>query len=308
MKKVLLSLSLLMLFTATKAQFYKFDYFTETYEEFNDGTVINVDTTSADYYFATESFKLFNEDAGDLFYVAKNGFVLAVNPDDSLGFAMDPYIAKLTLRDITSSLKAKIETVNGESVLKIQWKNMGLEGHDAGDYVNFQLWIYQDKQTVEFRYGPRNITSNVAYDGKGGPQIVLALLDNNFTDVKTIYAIEGSGGNPEALYNGFGYFTGTPDENLVMKFYNPALSSVHNLASIPLKAYPNPATNLINIEGEFTGNETLIIVNTSGQEVMRIDAIENKRTFNIAKLEEGIYFVKVVDVDTLHIKKLVVSK
>lgn len=308
MKKVLLSLSLLMLFTATKAQFYKFDYFTETYEEFNDGTVINVDTTSADYYFATQSFKLFNEDAGDLFYVAKNGFVLAVNQEDTLGFAMDPYIAGLTIRDLTSSVRAKIESVNGQSVLKIQWKNMGLDGHDAGDYVNFQLWVYQDKQTVEFRYGPRNITGDAAYDGKGGPQIVLALLDNNFTDVKTIYAIEGSGGNPEALYNGFGYFTGTPDENLVMKFYNPVLSSVSRVANLPLQLYPNPAENLVTINGDFTGKETLIIVNTAGQEVMRIDAIENKRTFDIANLEEGVYFVKVVDVDTLHINKLVVSK
>ena len=67
-----------------------------------------------------------------------------------------------------------------------------------------------------------------------------------------------------------------------------------------LKVYPNPTSNVLNIEGE--GMDNIEVYNTIGQRVMSIEVTGNSTQINTESLNNGIYFlrIKANDCNMLH--------
>ena len=55
--------------------------------------------------------------------------------------------------------------------------------------------------------------------------------------------------------------------------------------------YPNPASDVLNVKGEFDSNESVTIYNMLGQTVLRHAVTTNEESINIASLAKGIYSV-----------------
>jgi hypothetical protein len=59
-----------------------------------------------------------------------------------------------------------------------------------------------------------------------------------------------------------------------------------------LNVYPNPATDVLTIESEFTGAE-LIIYGANGAVVLREQLMQRQHTITLGKLSPGLYFYQV---------------
>jgi hypothetical protein len=55
--------------------------------------------------------------------------------------------------------------------------------------------------------------------------------------------------------------------------------------------YPNPASNVLNIKGDFDDEESVTIYNMLGQTVLRKAVISNDQSIDITSLAQGIYNV-----------------
>jgi hypothetical protein len=55
--------------------------------------------------------------------------------------------------------------------------------------------------------------------------------------------------------------------------------------------YPNPAANVLNIKGDFDGEESVTIYNMLGQTVLTKAVISNDQSIDITSLAKGIYNV-----------------
>jgi hypothetical protein len=309
MKRITMLLVLLAL-TNLKycyAQFYNFEHKVEPYVEFDDGQRIDNDFQNENYYFQLPRwFKLFDGLIDSPLIVGKNGFAVVTTPEFS--FAMDPFIAGLEKRDNSSSLTGKFDTLsNGSITAKIQWKNMGLQKHDPGDFVNFQLWIKLDSQLVEFHYGPSRVTSDSAFeDGNNqGPQIVLAKLKPDFSSVYEIFAVYNDNGVPKSLFQSFDTYTGAPADGTVMRFVANNLSSVKPIVGQTHLAYPNPVSNTLNLNGSFSGNEEMSIYDVNGKEVLRIDEIGDRREFDLSPLSSGVYYLLIETANNVLRQKII---
>lgn len=65
--------------------------------------------------------------------------------------------------------------------------------------------------------------------------------------------------------------------------------------------YPNPATDVVSITGDF---DKASIINIRGQKV----AETNNREINVSNLEAGIYFVQIIAENTTEVHKLIIKK
>jgi hypothetical protein len=79
-----------------------------------------------------------------------------------------------------SPLSYKVEGATGSRILKVEWKNAGsyeelFEGNSQDMFINFQLWLYEGTNRIEFRFGSNNINDPALFYGNFG--IYLGLTD-----------------------------------------------------------------------------------------------------------------------------------
>jgi hypothetical protein len=57
-----------------------------------------------------------------------------------------------------SKLYFWMDTVDGEQIFKIEWKNLGFRNCTANDSLNMQAWFFERGNKVQFRFGKSNLT------------------------------------------------------------------------------------------------------------------------------------------------------
>lgn len=95
------------------------------------------------------------------------------------------------------------------------------------------------------------------------------------------------------------FLSGEINLNYVAKF-NAKPLSVSDVKNIDVKVYPNPANNVINVEGDYN---TLEIISTSGKIVKHIDVKQS--SINIEDLSNGIYIIRVSNYNATKTIKIV---
>lgn len=122
-----------------------------------------------------------------------------------------------------------------------------------------------------------------------------------------------------------GNFTGTPTEigswninfvvtdfNNISKLklleYNVLNLGVDEINSSNFNIYPNPTSDILNIEQNTVNEMSISIVDLSGKEVFYENKI-NKKTTNIdvSQLNSGIYFIILNSVDNIETKKIIIK-
>lgn len=91
-----------------------------------------------------------------------------------------------------------------------------------------------------------------------------------------------------------------------VKFNQTSLLSIDENNFIGLKYYPNPVSNILNIENNnIIGN--IEIISVTGQSIFKQNNNTNKVSIDTKKLSNGIYFVKITSENKTKVIKIIVS-
>lgn len=84
--------------------------------------------------------------------------------------------------------------------------------------------------------------------------------------------------------------SGTSETRTFQLTVNPFLGVADNVKN-NFVLYPNPATNVLNVKGDFDANESIIVYNMLGQVMLKKAISSNDESIDISSLAEGIYNV-----------------
>jgi hypothetical protein len=149
-----------------------------------------------------------------------------------------------------SPLSYKVEGNTGSRILKIEWKNVGSydEGAPYNMFMNFQMWLYEGTNIIEYHYGPSMINNPfVFYYEETGAYIGFLTIDDVNYDFLNIHLLNGPAATPVLSVNEAA-INGTPANGTIYRFSPVTLDiSAISAVSSSVSLYPNPAGDIVEI-------------------------------------------------------------
>lgn len=310
MKKYLVLTGIFILsISNSRAQFYTFYQDTIAYSNLTSPTVIS--TPGWDYlsvYPVPIPFNFqFYGIPFDTFYVAGGfgGFeydVVNQFGDNQISF----YDAPLIDRGVgLSTISYEITGSAPGRTLKLQLDNAGFQDDLIElDFVNVQLWFYEGSNIVEIHNGPNSVVNPDSWYQTGcfGPWISLA------KDSTTFIQLHGPSSHPSPSTTFIAYcVTDAPPETIVYGF-EPLNSGISEISNSSVNIFPNPNNGEFSIHVPDLKSSALIsIYNLEGQLVYYEKILSTENVRISAKLNPGIYLLKVSSNEKQFVKPLVVG-
>lgn len=326
MKKITFLLSALSVSLTSFAQqndhYYNFTQLTSTYVDLvaptsiNNGQVWQFDDFGPfEIPFSVEVFGVeFNQ-----FYFNDDFFYLRNQDTDEIISIVDPVTTYISDRGVidgisVSPLSYKIEGTDGDRILKIEAKNIGLEDEEFYDdttnlFLNYQIWLYESDKSIEFRYGPNNITSADKLEYMEDLWLPGLFLQNQVSG--NVGYLEGD--NNSATYNEAVIDENTEIEpvglnapvaaNTVYRFSLSPLS-VKDMEKVSFAMFPNPVQNILHLTFNEPVNKSYFIYDIIGRQVLK-GAVKNTQStdIDVSNLSEGSYILKMGNSIQKFIKK-----
>jgi hypothetical protein len=199
-----------------------------------------------------------------------------------------------------TELSYKTGGSTGNRIFKFQWKNLGIWNDNSFlDRINIQCWLYEQSGTIEYRFGPIQISQSDSYftDQNGGFTAVVNYVNPNNPMVKnnSQYLVGPADSPSSVIYNPntATSMIGHPTMDMVYQFVRPNPNAGISEQVISTKIYPNPANDIIYIA---FGNEkptTIEIISLNGKTIQNVDSSSIQEYLKIKELNPGIYFLKV---------------
>jgi hypothetical protein len=279
---------------AQTSSYYTFSQTTGTYadiEPVGATNLISNFTKNSESFPLPANFKLFGQGQGANLLVGRDGWVSAQTT--SRFFAYDPFMIigskPYVARSQTSAISARVDVTSQDTIVKVQWKNITIQDHPTGDYLNFQLWLYKKAQTMEFHYGPSLITP--------GPSdsfdVVMVHFNDDFSTCYESQQIYGSGTsvqiekNPDSLR----LYNGAAPNGTIFKFERIIPAGIQSVKDdLGLKVYPNPATGIVNIQVQGKADYTLC--DMAGKVIVKAE-VDQQAQIDISNMPNGLYLLRV---------------
>ena len=290
---------------------YDFDYYIETYESLEDDEIV----------FDVVNYSLWGNDEWTLpleftFNFMGNDYETILISNGKIRFDEDndevyifPYFTELIDRnywnnpivDIISPVSYKYENQNGQTILKIQHENVGFFDGGPADFANFQTWLYEGSNIIEFHYGASEIISETAFSSQDeaiyGP--LVGIIDGDHTN--PYYLVYQNSESPEILTDPENYgegLIGSPPNNMVYRFIPNTVNTIESeFIENSISISPNPAHDQFSI---FIEKPNLIkrieIFNGVGKIKHTLLNINTQNDINIG-FAAGVYLVKIVQND-----------
>ena len=296
--KIHLSIILLLLATCGYSQDdYSVNILSDDYKEINDGTPLFVQDsiTNQNNSIMIEggfSFNYFDERRYSIL-VHTNGNIHIGNPDEYLS----PLPVFLKPSSLSSISYKVVDGFCSGKALVVQYKNMQYMCDTANlSQVNYQVWIYENLNRIEFRFGVMNIPNIQSNCGIGYrfPPIRMS-KSAGFNYVFYYYLgkwcmYKGDVSQANIPYNNKGY-----DDKKY--FENNSLIRFDDIGVTGIQVYPNPFLDNIHISNRNCVNNDLLysLYNINGIQVQTgiTGAVEN--TIYLGSITNGIYFLKIFD-------------
>jgi len=172
-----------------------------------------------------------------------------------------------------------------------------------------QSWTSQNSGTFNMLYSLFFIDSNTGYvcGGYDGRSSIIKTIDGGD---HWISQMAGTSNDLRGIYftdANTGYTVGT--KGTILKTSNggfPVQINEKVLASKKLRIFPNPSTNIINIETSgMPAIGQLSITNLNGVTLRAQEVMQSITKIDISNLPNGIYFVRVTNDKTVEVGKLV---
>ncbi len=293
-----------------------FTTFNEPYVELEGGT----SATGTDLWDDPElnipigfDFTLFGETFSTLEFVGAGGQLMSgigSSVQGMLPYASDIINASST--ELVSPITYLTEGEPGARIFKIQWPNVSFyyeqdANNTFNNTTNFQMWLYEGTNVVEYRYGPNTIKEPTLVHDFGRPLIAI-VRDANLFGISwtSLWTLAGDPTNPTLVSHPSGDFEFSQNELLnfepptgtVYQFGGADVVESTNELNSNNKAvlWPTIATNNIqisNVKGSYQ------IYNGVGQLIYTDKSQDAIETINVSNYAAGHYIVKLEDGQTL---------
>lgn len=309
MKKITLILAFLTWGVSSFAQenFYSFSTRTGTYTDLeapmsiNNGTVWQYDSFEVELPFPVDIFGLSHDylefDDDEFYFLSDSG--------DSGLTVSAAYLRDRNFTDVgfsESPISYKVEGIEGSRILKLELKNAGFEMELENElpsvtYANYQIWYYEQDKSIEYHYGPHNITNMNVLNEVGVFVSFLYTYENFDTFVKAGFISE-SLTNPVYVESEEEdiipyFFQSVPAANTVYRFTPNTSSSTSDFNEVIFEVYPNPTADLLNISKKNNDEVKYTIYSISGKFITNGTITSAQETVNVEHLASGSYLIQV---------------
>ena len=329
MKTSLITIILFLASINLKAQHYTFDASTSSYEDLDHSTSLNDTMTWQNPHFSIPigfDFNLYNKTiqkiilngfgrGGSLTSNHKGIYTLLIAYGSDLvdrGYNM---VADTITPESKSNISYQLDSVNHKKILKIQWKNVGFypelaDDSISSDYVNFQLWLYEGSNDIEWHFGPNRISKpSLCYNNYSGTYIALfPMFDHGINAVLGKgYVLTGDPTNPEVLWvdnQNPHHINGTIPNGTIYRFRRKSIGIANDTLSKIILS-PNPVYNSFSLilEDKNQVVQKIILLNVHGQVIKELNY--PKSEINVSDLSNGIFYVKLITENKTLYKKMV---
>lgn len=274
MKALFTALFLGWLSNGVWAQSYTFSINQQAYQDLQNEYLITEDTLSPYAMLILGSdYRVFGHDLADTLNIGVNGWVTSTS--NYYSFALDPLIGNYHFPDTNSRISYEQVSDPENNLLKVQWKNVGTDG-DPSERLNFQLWIYEMDQKVEFHFGP-GTSSNYFVSG-------IFRFERDFS--QTLEEVELSG-NPASpgINTGTFFLNGNPENGTVYRF-SYLRASLETPNGNVVKVFPNPGRGSFQVEAK--GVKAARAFSALGNE---ISILNHDDIYQLQNPSKGTYFL-----------------
>ncbi len=234
-----------------------------------------------------------NETTTDIFQFYGLGALFAAPTNDEDIFAyVIPFECDLLDRgevngaESLSPISFKVDGVPGSRIFKLEYKNAGsyaeydaLKSMDM--FINFQMWLYEGSNKIQFRYGPASIDDPALfYEGQPGAIIGATDYDEFNDELTNVHLITGEPTSP--------YLTTEP----LTMFGTPPEGTVYTLSM------GEPLAIDVVVQHDFSycnGNGSIDTEVNGGLPPYLYEWSNGETTPDIQNLAEGIYGLTVTD-------------
>ncbi|MDZ4663656.1 MAG: T9SS type A sorting domain-containing protein [Bacteroidota bacterium] len=205
----------------------------------------------------------------------------------------------------------------GNRICKVQIANAGFYGENdlystSTSYVNFQIWLYETSNRIEFRYGGVNIqnpSDNIYNSATGFVTGLADSVDVNTGDSPTSNMLDGPYANPNVIpwNNAVNmYVAGAVESGRVYRFdwISAPTQLVKNSQDASIEIYPNPSSQKIVISGISLNESKINILDLNGKEV---EFSMKNNVVDVSEFNNGVYFMHIRLSDVVITRKLVVT-
>lgn len=301
MKKIFIAIILCISSGFCNAQFaYTFSKDTATYVELNAAQLVNGTWSNPFSYTYTDLIEV------NFFNIATEYGNFAINGRGEVQFrsyftAEYFYISGYGVSLVgyhngtIGEVRYKMEGTYPNKILKVQYKDVGFYNESVGhpSYANFQIWIYENGDKVELRYGTSSISAGLGNVCKAG------IYEVETNTINTINAVEASGPatNPVLIagnHNLGSSLSGAPAPNTVYRF-TPNPTSVQNVWNENVKAFYRESNQTVYLKNISNPGSTTLF-NSLGQKLsVNIVTDNGGYAISVNDLPAGIYMVRIVE-------------
>lgn len=226
-----------------------------------------------------------------------HGFIFLENPEIDRVWICRAFLAAMQSRDETSSMSYKLSGDAGRRILKFQWKNMGLMESPDSNFVNAQIWLYEENNMIEVRIGPNLVTSYIAMDNQPGPAVGMLVARADFEEFYDWLTLIGNPNNP-MVYAAPARLQGVPRNGTIYRFHydrNAGVDGMHRKTEITF--HPNPAAGntRISLPENLAGEHIrLVLHDVLGREALVMDKVMDGVSIPTGSLGRGMYFPVII--------------
>ena len=293
------------------------------YQELLQDSDVTLITDSQGYFgidaLAGETFQIYNTQniigTNAWLYLGDNGFMEMDNYTDSTFAIFDAAFTQHTTIDSTSRMSYLVTGTSGNLIVHMQFKNWKLTNGGAGNYVNYQIRLFQQTGVIEYHYGGRSANNVSGYTVSNGPNAGTFLSPFDFSGCIEKVWCRGNPNNPlldsTANYQ-FLAMQGLPDSGTVYRFtpqFPVGIDKQSNAEQSRISIFPSLANTTINValKDMVTESEALIC-DASGRKVQAFHLVSGFNEINISDLKEGMYFLYVNNNGQNYVAKFVKTR
>ena len=215
-------------------------------------------------------------------------------------------------------IASQVDGEEGSRIFKIEWNNVGFYNEidnsgTANNLVNFQLWLYEGSNNIEWHFGPHTIKNPQVHE-LGGPLLGLTYgldLEQGLLDVAYILSDDPA----DPTINTFTEFTAAPPvlnkdpENGTVYRFSSLYVGTQNLPQVAstIEVFPTVVNNNMTVQVDVKNNENLdlTILDLMGRNWATTPQLQSSQTLDLSHLPAGFYFVNVRAGDAVWVQKIV---
>lgn len=287
---------------------YTFGVSTAAYQPITNSTTLNDTTVWDDERYRVDipfAFSLNNKPMTSLFLESAE----IAMPDTAGSIDGLPLMsADLVDRGIADSLQVSqspiryiIEGAAGNRILKLEIANAGFADEfyadsTVDDYFNMQVWLYENGNIIEYRYGSSSVTDFGTYFPLGMLTGFVKNIDLAGSSFDMMYVLSGDPSSPvidsltqTAFTTGL---TAFPDSGTVYRFTPKPTGIAEKHRILEMSLYPTRTTGSLHIDNPNRAEATYKVLSLSGQ-ILKYGSIKKGlNTVDVNDVPAGQYLVR----------------